>query len=898
MADKEGEQTEFGLPIGSKIGKYEIRQKLDVGGQATVYKCHDEMLDRYVAIKQISPALAEDPKFVERFRREAQILARLGAEQPAVITIHELVQEPKGLFIVMEFVEGHTLETVLQDTPGPVEIKAALQIIWRLAAGLNAVHAAGIIHRDIKPSNILVAEGLKVKITDFGVAASMTGQTSMLLGTTKYMAPELFEGVQADGRADIYSLGFIAYEMLAGRPKFNEIFADVVRDRHSESLRWMKWHGNPKVTAPPLHEVNPAVPEALSEIVAKMIAKDPDERFESMEALGRAIRQSFSSRGKGVSGGGAPGPWRRQPAPKPGLTEPPDSDQLTHDGADDLDVALVAPPTAALPKKSLSTRTKIILSAIIVVSVVGIGVILGYRWQQAKWRVQASAGEVYSTAVKAYEHGEYADAAKKFAQLRKDFPGTRQAVQASVMERLALAHKAVLDADWSAAKSAEDAAASLVKKIQSRYDSLDEWTRRRGEEIREFGQYRISTRIFVEAIAGARQAADRGQFDQARALLNRRLSGISPTESQEAERLALLKKLDRDELSARLESFLTAGAELAGQGQYDQAVATFGQGLQELRSGAADILPDEHAKRYKKRLQDALAKTRNDKAFRQAQREARQARADGDMAAELNALQKLLRIRPTDADKARVKELRSALALTAGRKLLAEGKTAEARAKFDEALKIDPDNAQAKAELKKMDDSTKWDQAVRQAKAAFDSGRFAEALKMYSEAASIRADADVDARIAECGFRILLGQADGLRDAKKYDEALATYEKARGKRPAEAALIDARQADVRVRQEHDRLIAAGDAAAKQGKWSAALEYFRKARLVRPTPQADQRIANARYNENLAKGKASMSAKDLPGARAYFNIAKGFLDTKEVNDLIAEVEKKLDEEQPK
>jgi len=293
-----------------------------------------------------------------------------------------------------------------------------------------------------------------------------------------------------------------------------------------------------------------------------------------------------------------------------------------------------------------------------------------------------------------------------------------------------------------------------------------------------------------------------------------------------------------------------------------------------------------------------MKSTRQEQAYRQARREADRARADGDMQAELDALRKLLNIRPSSADKARINSLRSALALAEGRKLLGEAKVVEARAKFEEALRIDPGNAQAKAELKKMDDIAKWDQAVRRAKAAFDDGRFAEALKIYTEAASIRPDAEVDARITECGFRILLGQADALRDAKKYDEALVAYEEARRKKPAEAALIDARQADVRVRQEHDQLIAAGDAAAKQGKWSEALEYFRKAKLVRPTAEANRRIANARYNDYLTKGKASMDAGDLRGARGYFKLAKDVLDTREVNDLIAEVQKKLEDQEPK
>ena len=258
--DNTGRTEGVGLPTGAKIGKYEVCQRLSIGGQAIIYKCRDETLDRYVAVKQISTHLAADAEFLRRFRKEAQTLAGLASEQPAIVTIHELIEDERGLFIVMEYVSGRSLETILDETDGPIEPKAALQIIWRLAAGLHAVHSAGIVHRDMKPSNIIIGENLRVKIADFGVAASITGQTSMLLGTTKYMAPELFGGQRIDGRADIYSLGFVAYEMLAGREKFNETFSDIVRDKHSESLRWMKWHGNEKVQAPALHQVNPAIP--------------------------------------------------------------------------------------------------------------------------------------------------------------------------------------------------------------------------------------------------------------------------------------------------------------------------------------------------------------------------------------------------------------------------------------------------------------------------------------------------------------------------------------------------------------------------------------------------------------------------------------------------------------
>ena len=178
----------------------------------------------------------------------------------------------------------------------------------------------------------------------------------------------------------------------------------------------------------------------------------------------------------------------------------------------------------------------------------------------------------------------------------------------------------------------------------------------------------------------------------------------------------------------------------------------------------------------------------------------------------------------------------------------------------------------------------------------FDVGSYPQALEKYEQAAKLREDPDVTAQIAEARLRIQLGVADALRDAKKYDESLAAYEEARQLKPSEAALIDARQADVRIRQQYDEQIAKGDSAAAQGRWVDALGFYRAAKAIRPTAEADQRITNTRYSENLAKGKQAMDAGDLRGARAYFNIAKGYLDTEEVNSLIEQVEKKLEQEQ--
>jgi len=174
----------IGYQPGEEIGRYEVIARIAIGGQSIIYKCHDPALDRLVAIKQISTHLAEDKVFLDRFRGEAQILARLGAEQPEVVTIHDLLENRQGLFIVMEFVEGISLEKTLSGNPGPVELKATLQILWRLCSALHTVHIAGVAHRDIKNSNTIIADGLRPMITDFGVAATSSGADMSTVGRT------------------------------------------------------------------------------------------------------------------------------------------------------------------------------------------------------------------------------------------------------------------------------------------------------------------------------------------------------------------------------------------------------------------------------------------------------------------------------------------------------------------------------------------------------------------------------------------------------------------------------------------------------------------------------------------------------------------------------------------
>ncbi len=900
MAEREETKAGVGLPIGANIGKYEIREKLGVGGQAIIYKCYDELLDRYVAIKQISSHLAEDPRFLERFRREAQILARIGTEQPAVLAIHELITEPGGLFIVMEFVEGQTLETMLATANAPLDANAALQIIWRLAAGLHAVHAAGIVHRDIKPSNIIVTEALRVKITDFGVAASTTGQTSMLLGTTKYMAPEIFESGQVDARADMYSLGFVAYEMFAGRPRFNEIFADVIRDKHSEALRWMKWHGNTRVSAPPLREIAPDIPDILSEIIAKMMTKDPSERFQSMEALGRAIKSSFSPRGRAAAYAAPP---LRRPSKAAGdggaAMRPPGAPVVEEAGfgpgdeAQQLQVTAEGALTAPLPRAGLSLRTKLILAGICAVSVLVIGIILGVKMRRAQLERATTADGLYKQAATAYKEGNYSVALEKFTELHRRFRKTTQGVKASVMRHLALAHIATADRNWAMAKAAEDAAAESAREVQAKHDSLEKWCRRINEDILDFSIARINARIFIEAMEKAHMAVDRKDFDGAESALDAGLIGMRLSPQQAAEEAALRGEITRGRLLSELERLRLEGEDLVKQGRFDEALERYRQAQVKLAE-EGKALPDVQREQLRKQLTLTVGEAVNAKEYQKAIDSAEAARARTDKVGELAALRKAVRIRPSRTGETRIRQLESSIALDDGRQLLKDGKFTEARTKYELAVKLNPSDKEAVDELTNLNETIKWRQTVLAAETAFAAGKFAEALAKYQEAAGIRPDAEVDAKITECRFRVELVRGDALRDAKKYDQALAAYEAARKIKPGEAASIEVIVAETRQRQRYDGEITKGDEALAKGMWSKALKYFRKAKEIRPGGEADQRINAARYAEYLAKGKAAMAAGDLRAARAHFKIAKGHRDTKEVDDLIEEVNKKLAE----
>ena len=202
-------------------GRYRLIRPIASGGMARVWEADDEVLTRSVAVKLLHPHLAADDSFVARFRAEAVSAARLA--HPAIVSIYDTWSGDGTEAIVMELVAGTTLRHLIE-VRAPLEVDEAVVIADHVAAALEAAHRAGIVHRDIKPANVLLSSDGRVLVTDFGIAKAAEGADlttdQTMLGTAKYLAPEQVEGGPVDGRADIYALGVVLYEMVCGRPPF------------------------------------------------------------------------------------------------------------------------------------------------------------------------------------------------------------------------------------------------------------------------------------------------------------------------------------------------------------------------------------------------------------------------------------------------------------------------------------------------------------------------------------------------------------------------------------------------------------------------------------------------------------------------------------------------------
>src|SRR5437867_332888 len=268
-----------------RFGSYRVEARIGAGGMGIVYLALDEALQRQVALKTLLPALAADPEFVARFKREAQSAAALN--HPNITQIYTIGQEGSVPFFAMELIRGRSLEAIVKEK-GVIPAHEAAGYSLQAARGLRHAAQKDLIHRDIKPSNLMLTEDGVVKITDFGLAKAARAETQLtatgeVLGSPGYISPEQAQGAALDARSDIYSLGATFYHLATGRLPFEAPTPVAMILKHlSEPLR------SPRA-------VNPAVPYPVASAIQKMMAKRPGERFQDYDALIRELERALAT---------------------------------------------------------------------------------------------------------------------------------------------------------------------------------------------------------------------------------------------------------------------------------------------------------------------------------------------------------------------------------------------------------------------------------------------------------------------------------------------------------------------------------------------------------------------------------------------------------------------------
>jgi eukaryotic-like serine/threonine-protein kinase len=271
------EQGTPAIPLLSN--RYQLQQTLGTGGMAVVYRARDLMLERPVAVKVLRTDFSQDGGFRERFRQEARAAANLS--HPNIVTVHDFGLDNGRLFIVMESVPGTDLKTMIKQR-GRFSVDETIPLIVQACAGIGYAHRAGLVHCDVKPQNMLVTPDQRLKVTDFGIARALATirpdeKSDVVWGSPQYFSPEQAGGGAPSPASDVYSLGVILYEMLAGELPFISSDPSELARMHRESR------------AVPLRRINPEVPLELEQIILKILSKEPSSRYRSADQLGRIL---------------------------------------------------------------------------------------------------------------------------------------------------------------------------------------------------------------------------------------------------------------------------------------------------------------------------------------------------------------------------------------------------------------------------------------------------------------------------------------------------------------------------------------------------------------------------------------------------------------------------------
>jgi len=864
------------LKPGVKLGKYEIREQVGTGGMAVIYKAHDAMLDRFVAIKQIAPQLAQDDRFVERFRTEAQTLARISSSQANIVSVYELIQQDGQLFLVMEYVEGTTLRTLMDR--GPVPLQTALGVLLSTALGLKAMHAQDLVHRDLTPANIMIVKEGALKITDFGLIGHSGGKTSLPMGTTKYMAPEMFTGVPVDARADLYSLGMIAYEMLVGPEKFAEAFKDVLRDERAQQVRWMHWHSNPTLKPPPLRDLQPGVPPLVAKIVERMMEKDPTKRFASAEQVIRWLRRIFVMhvQGKSISATDSESIEKEMeaeaaapttaltPAGRPGAAAAAGAAGGAVVPATGAGALAPVEKTAALPKPKWTWKQAALVAAIVVVTCGGVLAFFIIRDRSHRMELERAADQLWNLGRQQFDNKEYAAAYPTFTKLVTDFARDlpTRASQAQEFAQRARAEDALSRKDYDAA----DLACAGAEKLGA--PSL--W-------VSNFRSRLLESQDIDQVQKAAELAQQGGDFQKAINILTD-LQAKYPALKLNDTIITLREKLELRELNRLVEQ----GKQQFERGILSTALDTF-QAAEKIRS-----TPE---------VKDWILKVSNRMKLTNLWGLAEKSAAAGKWDDAAKYYDDILRFEPSEAVRQKANLARAEALKIQARALEQNGLSVQAAPLWNKILQLNTKDPEAIAALQSRDRQQRIDGGMKAGNDAMAAKQWDQAINSFNDVKGLLAPADtalrtkIDGQIAECSYQkaIDAGRAALARD--DFAEAERQVTIAMGLKATDDA--KALQARIDTRRQYKGFFDTASELYKQVNYPLARSAALKAQKVEDTPEVRALLIDIDYHRFLAQAKMLRDQGKLIEALSFFGMAQRVKDTPEVQAYIDLLKKAIE-----
>ncbi|MEM9560854.1 MAG: protein kinase, partial [Planctomycetota bacterium] len=848
------------LKPGDKVDNYEIVQQVGAGGSAVVFAAYDAILDRTVAVKQIVIPTGEDGDQLRQHAvAEAQHHRKVSKSDPAMlVTFIDVINDPRGVFLISEFVDGPSLEWILQSEPAPMEQRQALGILAATSKGLASIHAANMVHRDLKPANIMLPRGGGLKIADFGLAAALSEQQAMDLGSVRYMAPELLQGEPGSPSSDLYSLGMIAYEMLAGRDKFNEAFRTILRDQRNQAMRWMKWHTNPRAKVAPLNQLVPEIPQSLSDLVARMMEKEPSRRVGTSAELMDAIRNHFAA--------------GEQQGPVP--TPPPHSAMQPGPIGD-------ASETAAVPKKS---KVPMILGAMVVLWGVAIGGYLLYNNAQKNQQISeqiAGLADELDAADQLHIDNDYAGSRAAFLDVRqalkKQLDASPESFRAEIIELGQLTNAGIARAEGLLHVEAEDyiAAAASFNEYKLEMAEVDDTLVDLSglslslNEADSRVQSNKPRANFQEIAQDIESLLDNGELEEAIVMI-RTQRDMEDMAEADAERLASLDARYRQLRNTANNNRITAQAmTMVEDGDIDDAI--------DLLQDTIDEDPEAAAPEHKELLASlelTVARTENDRAIARAENR-------DDTEALIEALSDRIAFDPEpEAFQTRYDRLINDRDTSRASDLIGEDKLNEAVAILTVVLERNPNHRLARELMAGIGDMRAFLAKKREAEQAFGRRDYPAAIRIANEAIDLGGDRDgrmneiIDTSTGEMAF------ADATEEfaAGNLDESERLLGIARDKLGNTQGVL-ALETQIDELREYSTLVAEGDTHFRRGEYGPAKRKYLAAREIFSNAAITEKIRECDCFQWLAQCDVYIARQEWVQAESALSSAEGF----QIND---------------